>query len=285
MTVPRTGIEWTERTWNPVTGCVKVSPGCDNCYAETIATRFAGTKAFPSGFKVTLHPERLGQPLRWRKPAVVFVNSMADLFEASVPDEFIARVWAVMASTPAVRFLSCEPLLGPIDLFGKVDAYGGRRRLTYWMPPGRPLLGPKHTQDVDGGEAPTIDWVIAGGESGPKARPPHLAWFRLLRDQCAASGTPFFLKQWGEWSPRSHVDEQGRYVHRRQVLVALDGTVYEPAKLTGWDVPGSAAAVLYEEERLTCMYRVGKKHAGRDLDGCVHDAMPDTGPKPLARQP
>lgn len=103
----RTSIEWTQgddgsagRTWNPVTGCTKVSPGCTNCYAENIARRFAGTKAFPNGFDVTLHPERLDQPLRWRKPARVFVNSMSDLFHDGVSDEFIARVWTVMALTP-----------------------------------------------------------------------------------------------------------------------------------------------------------------------------------------
>lgn len=95
-----TKIEWTERTWNPVTGCTKVSPGCDHCYAEGIARRFAGGKAFPNGFDVTLHPERLTVPLRWRKPSTVFVNSMSDLFHADIPDQFIARVFAVMAATP-----------------------------------------------------------------------------------------------------------------------------------------------------------------------------------------
>lgn len=99
-----TTIEWTEKTWNPVTGCTKVSPGCDHCYAEGIARRFAGSKAFPNGFDVTLHPERLDAPLRWRKPARVFVNSMSDLFHQDVPDEFIAAVWCSMYWTsPAVR--------------------------------------------------------------------------------------------------------------------------------------------------------------------------------------
>lgn len=95
-----TKIEWTDRTWNPVTGCTKVSPGCDNCYAEGIARRFAGSKAFPQGFDVTLHPERLTAPLRWRTPARVFVNSMSDLFHDDIPDDFIAKVFAVMAATP-----------------------------------------------------------------------------------------------------------------------------------------------------------------------------------------
>jgi protein gp37 len=95
-----TGIEWTDETWNPVTGCTKVSPGCDRCYAESIARRFAGSKAFPHGFDVTLHPDRLDQPRRWRKPRRVFVNSMSDLFHQDVPDEYVLRVWQVMADTP-----------------------------------------------------------------------------------------------------------------------------------------------------------------------------------------
>ena len=100
MAVSNSSIEWTDSTWSPVTGCTKVSAGCDNCYAETIAHRFAGSKAFPNGFEVTLHPERLEQPLKWRKPRQIFVNSMSDLFHDSVPDEYIAKVFAVMAQTP-----------------------------------------------------------------------------------------------------------------------------------------------------------------------------------------
>ncbi len=100
----KTKIEWTDATWNPVTGCTKVSTGCDNCYAEAIANRFAGTPAYPQGFAVTLRPERLDQPLRWTKPRRVFVNSMSDLFHKDVPDEFIARVWAVMALAPQHEF-------------------------------------------------------------------------------------------------------------------------------------------------------------------------------------
>lgn len=100
----RTGIEWTEATWNPVTGCTKVSPGCDHCYAEGIAHRFAGTKAYPNGFEVTLRPERLDQPLRWRRPRRIFVNSMSDLFHKDVPDEYIAKVFAVMAAAPRHTF-------------------------------------------------------------------------------------------------------------------------------------------------------------------------------------
>ncbi len=242
----RTKIEWSQATWNPVTGCTKVSEGCDHCYAEMIAHRFAGTKAYPNEFGVTLRPERLDQPLRWRKPRRIFVNSMSDLFHDDVPNDYIARVWAVMAEarqhtfqiltkrpgrmrsllrsatfwaafwaagvhdrtgldvsssplsnvwlgvsvenqkwadvripvlldTPAaVRFLSCEPLLGPVDLAWRED-------------------GPDGEASFPAG----IDWVIVGGESGPGARPMHPDWARSLRDQCQNAGVPFFMKQTG----------------------------------------------------------------------------------------
>lgn len=249
----QTAIEWTERTWNPVTGCTKVSPGCDHCYAETIAERFRGGPAFPNGFDVQLRPNKLGDPLRWRKPQRVFVNSMSDLFHDSVPDEYIAKVFGVMAhaeahtfqiltkrharmrsllssdsfrelvfksvsielpdvmgddwplpnvwlgvsaenqqwadiripallDTPAaVRFLSAEPLLGPIDL-------SNVRRQTDWAR----LWAVDSTH-----ETKPLGWVIVGGESGRAARPMHTDWPRSLRDQCAAANVPFFFKQAG----------------------------------------------------------------------------------------
>lgn len=255
-----TGIEWTDETWNPVTGCDKVSPGCDHCYAETIAHRFAGTKAFPDGFAVTLHPERLDQPLRWRKPRKVFVNSMSDLFHDAIPDEYIAQVWATMLLSPkhtfqvltkrhgrmkamlrsvtfprmvrdardgilglptsdgparyeiprnvwlgvsvenqkwadiripalldtpaAVRFISAEPLLGPIDL----DNCGGYQAVT--PEPDRTLT--------------YLDWVIVGGESGIAARPMQVEWARTIRDDCTAAGVAFLFKQWGGRTPKAN---------------------------------------------------------------------------------
>ncbi|OLS99363.1 hypothetical protein BJF90_39320 [Pseudonocardia sp. CNS-004] len=130
-----TGIEWTDRTWNPVTGCTKVSPGCDRCYAENIARRFAGSPAFPNGFDVTLRPERLAQPRGWRKPARVFVNSMSDLFHADVPDAFIARVWAVMAATPRHTYQVLTKRHGRMRAllsspsFGHLVAEEGRRHV------------------------------------------------------------------------------------------------------------------------------------------------------------
>ena len=260
-------IEWCEATWNPVTGCTKVSPGCDHCYAETFAERWRGTPGhhFENGFDVTLRPERLEQPFHWKRPRRVFVNSMSDLFHESVPDDYIARVFVVMAEcrqhtfqvltkrhgrmrsflnrfifrppsniwlgvsvedqhwadiripalieTPAaVRFLSCEPLLGPVDL--------------------------KLADERDG----YLNWVIAGGESGPGARPMHPEWVRSLRDQCRTAAVPFFFKQWGahRWV------EHSAYDHATQCWVANG---IEPQ-------------------------RVSKKLAGRELDGRTWDEYP-----------
>jgi protein gp37 len=230
-------IEWTDATWNPVTGCTKVSPGCKHCYAETFAERFRGVPGHPfeRGFDLRLWPERLALPLRWRAPRRIFVNSMSDLFHEKVPDDFIHSVFETMrdahwhrfqvltkraqrmhdyvlrrngplarshpnvwlgvsvetqayahraellAALPStVRFLSCEPLLGPLDL--------------------RSSLGPR-----------AINWVIAGGESGHHARPMSPEWVRDIRDQCRRAGVPFFFKQWG--GPRQH--ETGRTLDRR----------------------------------------------------------------------
>ena len=244
----KTAIQWTQMSWNPVTGCDKVSPGCAHCYAETFAERFRGVPGHPyePGFDLTLRPERLRQPYAWKTPRLVFVNSMSDLFHEDIPYDFLSEVYRTMRVTArhtfqvltkrsarmaqllidhhedllrpgasrhiwhgvsvenqrwtsriadlrtvpsAVRFLSCEPLLGPLAL------------------------------DLAG-----IHWVIVGGESGPGARPMDPAWARSVRDQCAAASVPFFFKQWG-----AH------------------------------DATGQ---------------RVGTKRAGRTLDGVIHDAMP-----------
>jgi protein gp37 len=233
-------IEWTDATWNPATGCNKVSPGCKHCYAETFSERFRGVPGHPfeQGFDLRLWPARLELPLRWRTPRRIFVNSMSDLFHERVPDEFITsvfetmrfahwhqfqvltkrpermarflaahavtkgelrethpNVWAgtsietqryvgraeIVASIPAtVRFLSCEPLLGPLDLKGVLGRTG-------------------------------INWVIAGGESGHGARPMDADWVRSIRDQCRKARVPFFFKQWG--GVRKH--ETGRELDRR----------------------------------------------------------------------
>lgn len=328
----KTNIEWTEYTWNPVTGCTKVSAGCDNCYAETLAERFRGTPGhyFEHGFDVELRPEKLDQPLRWRKPRRIFVNSMSDLFHDSVPDEYIARVFAVMADaekhtfqvltkrharmrallsskdfqervlyhnchigagwdgyetttwrwplpnvwlgvsaedqqwadiripalldTPAaVRFVSAEPLLGPIDFFvpNGLRLDGGPRRDSALTEPcpkcsgwGGAVCpdGPHHTKRRGG-----IDWVIVGGESGRKARPMHPGWVRGLRDQCQTAGVAFLFKQWGEWVSEDQSPKD----------ILLPGVSRQH---WGPDDP--------------YLYKVGKHRAGRELDGRTWDEYP-----------
>jgi protein gp37 len=218
-------IEWTDATWNPVTGCTKVSRGCDNCYAERFAERFRSVPDHPfeTGFDLTLRPERLEQPLGWKRPRMVFVNSMSDLFHKEIPQSHIASVFDTMeranwhtyqvltkrssllqkfvndryqdtpapkhiwlgvsvedekavtriahlqAANASVRFLSIEPLLAPV---GKLSLKG-------------------------------IDWVIVGGESGPRARPIDEKWIIDIRNQCVRAGVAFFFKQWGGSSPKA----------------------------------------------------------------------------------
>lgn len=204
-------IEWTEATWNPTVGCTKVSPGCDRCYAERIALRFPNT--FPNGFGLTLRPTALELPLHWRRPRMIFVNSMSDLFNAKVPERYVAKVFDVMRRTPqhtyqvltkrATRLASLAPRLPwpsnvwigvsvesakyewRIDLLRKVPA-------TVRFVSAEPLLSALPRLNLDG-----IHWLIAGGESQPGARPAELAWFRDLRDQCRQAQVAFFLKQLG----------------------------------------------------------------------------------------
>jgi len=342
-------IEWTDATWNPVTGCTKVSEGCRNCYALKFAERWRGVKGhyYENGFDITLRPDKLDQPLRWKRPRRIFVNSMSDLFHPDVPDDFIDKVFAVMALCPqhtfqiltkrpermakyfrlynrdekigheamylyeqfggrgdcslaaglihgpgkisnhpaipehpnawplpnvwlgvsvenqraaderiplllqtpaAVRFLSMEPLLGPVDLskwkpfdcecYCQDDPEGCKPRLTNGCPES------------------AIDWIIVGGESGPGARPMHPDWVRSLRDQCFAAGVPFFMKQWGEWketdfsepikTPRTFINAEGHRVNQ----------------------------LLHDPLSYVHMVRVGKKAAGRMLDGRTWDEFP-----------
>jgi protein gp37 len=297
------GIIWTETTWNPVRGCSKVSPGCANCYAERMAARFCGPGEPYHGTiadgrwtgKVRLEEDALTAPMRWRKPRRIFVCSMSDLFHPEVPDSYIGKIFGVMAEahqhtfqvltkraqrmlewsksvahypkgdrskspvpgwppnvwlgvtaedqkrvderiplllqTPAaVRFVSCEPLLGPVDL-AKAGAVWSD--MNDKIIPGCRSIGTKE-----------INWVIVGGESGPGARPMHPDWARGLRDQCQAAGVPFLFKQWGEWGPRT--GDQG---------------VPDYAFFKG---PGAECHV----------WRVGKKAAGRLMDGRTWDEFP-----------
>lgn len=211
-------IEWTEQTWNPVTGCTKISPGCKHCYAETMALRLQamGAAGYAHGFALTLHEERLHQPLRRKKPTVYFVNSMSDLFHEDVPDHFIEQVMAVAAQTPqhtyqiltkrAERlptFFSQRVVPANVWLGVSVeDRRYGLPRIDHLRPVAarirflsvEPLLEHLGPMNLAG-----IHWVIVGGESGPKARPMRPEWVLAVRDQCVAAGTAFFFKQWGGW--------------------------------------------------------------------------------------
>lgn len=221
-------IEWTDATWNPVTGCTRTSPGCDHCYALTMAARLKlmGSARYQNdgepplsgpGFKVTCHPDLLDEPLRWRKPRRVFVNSMSDLFHPDVPDEFIRRIFDVMCLTRRHTFqiLTKRPqrmadLLGRWSSEGwfytlpnvwlgssiESDRYAFRADHLRATPAAvhflslEPLLGPLPSLDLAG-----IGWVIVGAESGRGARPMDLDWVRDIRDRCVTAGIPFFLKQ------------------------------------------------------------------------------------------
>jgi len=220
-----TAIEWTDATWNPVTGCTKISAGCDHCYAERFAERFRGTLGHPfeTGFDLTLRPERLEQPLRWRTPRMIFVNSMSDLFHKDIPAEFIARVFETMERAPWHTFqvLTKRSSLmrkflqgrygnerGPVHMWFGVSVQAGakksRIRHLQEAPAGtrflsiEPLIGPIGELDLSG-----IDWVIVGGESGPGARLMQPDWVRGIRQQCVEQGTAFFFKQWGGLRPKS----------------------------------------------------------------------------------
>ncbi|MBF5054726.1 phage protein Gp37 [Alcanivorax sp. 521-1] len=211
-------IEWTEQTWNPVTGCTKVSPGCKHCYAEVMARRLKAMNAagYEDGFALRLMPERLEQPLRRRKPTVYFVNSMSDLFHEDVPDQYIDRVMAVITKTPQhtyqiltkraerIRdYYSSRPVPPNVWLGVSVeDRKYGLPRIPHLRSVAakvrflsvEPLLEDLGEFDLSG-----IDWVIVGGESGHKARPMKMEWVRNVQAQCDTAQVPFFFKQWGVW--------------------------------------------------------------------------------------
>jgi protein gp37 len=298
-----TGIEWTEQTWNPVTGCDRISPGCDHCYALTLAKRLkamgnpkyqAGGNPVTSGpgFAVTAHDDALALPTRWRKPRLVFVNSMSDLFHARVSDAFIAAVFAVMAATPRHTYqvltkrprrmralmdsdhfqfllwcasddMGIEPQVDkagwplPNVWLGTTiedNGYAWRAAHLRQAPAAvrflslEPLLGPLPCLNLDG-----IGWVIAGGESGPGYRPPEAAWFRDLRDRCTAAGIPFFFKQWGGPTPKAG----GRL---------LDGRT--------WDQMPAAVPVWHEECRQWTCRACGACPCETGTWGCGHAAAP-----------
>lgn len=231
-------IEWTEVTWNPVTGCDRISTGCDNCYALTLAKRLKAMGAAKyqndgnpitsgPGFGVSIHPATLNQPYGWRAPKKVFVNSMSDLFHARVPSEFIADVFRVMSDTPQHRYqlLTKRPkravrLVNKVDWLENIwlgvsvenEDHVARIDELRKVPAAvrflscEPLVGPLTNLNLDG-----IDWVIVGGESGSRARGVSHEWVREIRDQCRESGTPFFFKQWGGRTPKAN----GRFLDGR----------------------------------------------------------------------
>lgn len=356
----KSGIEWTDATWNPTTGCTKVSQGCKHCYAEKLWPRMAeqeGTVYTGRQFTdVQCHPERLAQPLHWARPRMIFVNSMSDLFHEDVPDEFIDQVFAAMAladhhtflvltkrpermrsymqdcdwgdaanvlhdqhiarldgrlylggeivpplpnvwlgvsvenqataderipvllDTPAaVRFISAEPLLGAVTLERFVASgnyYMTRCEYCRWVGStalcnggNEEIICPHCLHSIAGDDAPGLDWVIAGGESGPGARPMHPAWARSLRDQCAIARVPFFFKQWGAWAPWSDSNDPslkeriGTQLVPPGKLVKPDGTIHRKGRAP---------------ESTVLMSRLGKRTAGAMLDGREHKAYPVT---------
>jgi len=216
----RSQIEWTDATWNPVRGCTKISPGCAHCYAETFAERFRGVPGHPyeRGFDLRLVPEKLEEPLRWRRARMIFVNSMSDLFHRDVPDDYVVRVARVMEAAPWHVFqvltkradrlrdllltkltfaaglshvwwgVSVENRKHGLPRIAAVHAAPARVRFLS-IEPLLEALGPLNLRG--------ISWVIVGGESGPGARPMEAAWVRDIRDQCVRACVPFFFKQWG----------------------------------------------------------------------------------------
>ncbi len=248
----RSAIEWTESTWNPVTGCSKVSPGCKRCYAERMAKRLAamGQRRYRKGFKVTLQPDIVKLPLRWREPRIVFVNSMSDLFHEEIPDTFIWRVFETMygahwhtfqiLTKRSQRLAELAPFLPwPRNVWMGVSVesprYVGRIADLLTVPSVvrflslEPLLAPMPGLPLAG-----MDWVIVGGESGPGSRRMDPVWVRQIRDRCLEHEVPFFFKQWGgAWKKRA-----GR---------VLDGRTWDE-----WPIPKARGASLvssvYEDD-------------------------------------
>lgn len=218
-------IEWTDATWNPTTGCTKISAGCKNCYAERFAERFRSVRGHPYevGFDLTLRPERLEQPLKWKSPKMIFVNSMSDLFHKGVPDEFVDQIFDTMEHADWHVFQALtkrssrlrnyinkrykdRPAPAHIWLGVSIEDGTKKSRLNHLQDTNafvrflsiEPLIGPMGQLDFNG-----ISWVIVGGESGPRHRPLRPEWVRDIRDQCVAADVAFFFKQWGGYRPKS----------------------------------------------------------------------------------
>jgi protein gp37 len=256
-------IEWTDATWNPVRGCTKITPGCDHCYAETFAERFRGVKGHPyeQGFDLRLIPQKLAEPLRWKTPKMIFVNSMSDLFHKDVPDDYVEAVCRVMEQanwhtyqvltkrSSRLRIL-LETRLNFAAALAHIwwgvsveDKAHGLVRITHLQQSPaavrflsiEPLLEDLGELDLDG-----IHWVILGGESGAGARPMRKEWVLSIRDRCERAGIPFFFKQWGG-------------VRKSKAGRELDGTTYDgvpPRWLAPVMSDSSRMAAIAEFERL-----------------------------------
>ena len=230
-------IEWTESTWNPITGCTKISAGCQNCYAERMAKRLQamGQRNYRNGFGLTLHESMLDLPLKWKKPQTIFVNSMSDLFHEDVPEEFIYRVFSTMKtanwhqyqvltkrSARLLQLSSQLPWQDHIWMGITVENSENAFRIDDLRQTSakfrflslEPLLGPMPELNLEG-----IDWVIVGGESGPGARPMKPDWVIEIRNQCLKSGVPFFFKQWGGTNKRKNGRQlEGKYWNEKPVV-------------------------------------------------------------------
>lgn len=311
-------IQWTDATWSPTVGCTHVSAGCGHCYAATLASgrlkhlpEYAGL-AEHGKFNGTVRPleNRLTLPLKWRKPRMIFVDSMSDLFHRAVPDDYLAQAFAVMALAEQHTFqvltkrhgrmrslLSSEkfrrdvataasdrmgePPFDPCPTFNRVfdewplpnvwlgvsteDQRWANIRIpalldtpaTIRFVSAEPLLGPIDFAEWIIEPTGALDWVIVGGESGRGARPMHPDWARSIRDQCVTAGVAFHFKQWGQWSPGNVY-----YDNDHSVNLLLDGTEYTPDRMQDF-------------EQIANLRRVGKKTAGRELDGRTWDEFPE----------
>ena len=295
-----TKIEWTDATWNPVTGCTKISPGCDRCYAERFAERFRGVPGHPfeRGFDLTLRPERLEQPLKWREPRMIFVNSMSDLFHKEVPWKFVEQVFDAMERADWHVFQVLTKRSSRMRDFVNGRYANSRAPRHIWLGTSvedglrrsriehvrntaatirflslEPLLGPLGRLDLSG-----IHWVIVGGESGPGARPMHPAWARAIRDQCSAAGVPFFFKQWGEWAPTGGGEWQGppNEVGSSWISDFKPGDMWmrRDGLIGNGKGDPSSPPRMWSPAEMTIMRHVGKKRAGALLDGRGHREWP-----------
>lgn len=304
----KTGIEWTDATWNPIAGCTIVSKGCTHCYAMHMAARleamrqpkYAGLTKVVNGNtvwtgKIAVAGEPgFRQPLRWKKPRRIFVNSMSDLFHDDVDAETINRIMAIMVLTPqhTYQVLTKRPATMRAYLTGWYQKHGFAPLPNVWLGvsvedqataneriplllntpaavrwiSAEPLLGPVLLPGLDGPIGATVlDWVVVGGESGPDARPMHPDWARDIRDDCKAAGTPFFFKQWGEWAP-------GENSTRNQVRTERTARWWDGKWSFGTITPKVSEEMHVDDE--PDLYRFGKQVAAALLDGREHREYP-----------